>query len=80
MASKTPQRRRSSDLDMYDMSRDALDKASEASELIKTHIAVCSQQNVDILRRLGNQDKILWVIATGVGAEILHLVAQKLFG
>lgn len=86
--------RRNSDKEVYAMSEKALNEAMTAkdqataakeevrvtTEKMNTHLAVCEAQNMDILRRLGNQDKMLYGIMAGIGLEVLHLIGGKLFG
>lgn len=73
-------RRRSTDFELFDMAREAQTLARDAAEAIRVHTAVCEQRQLDIIRRLGVQDKILYAIALGVGGELLHLVLAKVFG
>lgn len=67
--------RRAVDREVYDMSKEALETAREAREMALLHITECRQQNIDILRRLGLQDKILYGIGAGIGLELLHMIA-----
>lgn len=69
-----PPGRRASDIEVYEMSKEALDTARNAAEAITVHVAVCEAQNKDILRRLGVQDKILYGIAAGIGMEVISLI------
>ena len=64
--------------EVYDMSQEALDTARSAQSDTRIHVAVCEAQNKDILRRLSNQDKILYGVAAGVGMEILNIIASHL--
>ncbi len=72
--------RREKDKELEQMSKEALETAKEAQNSINTHLAVCEIQQRDILRRLGMQDKVLYGIAAGVGIELFHTIAAKLFG
>ncbi len=71
--------RRELDKELQAMSQKALDKANSVESTINIHLAVCESQNRDIIRRLGNQDRILFGIAAAIGYLLLQTVWAKLF-
>ncbi len=61
-------------------SQNALNKATEATSAIQTHLAICEEQNRVIIKRLDAQDQLLGPINDGIrllktisgGAVILY--------
>lgn len=71
--------RREIDKELHDMSQKALDKAASVEATINTHLAVCESQNRDIIRRLANQDRIMYGISAAIGFMLLQTVWGRLF-
>lgn len=74
--------RRHRDRELEAMSMQAKDLAQAAIGEIRLHVAVCEQQNKDVLERLTRQDRTLaWIIGlllSGLGALSLELLVKAL--